>query len=176
MEDQITVRTELVDVDENDHHFLVELHNDPDVLRNLTDPTPITLESHMRWWRGLNPDREVRKIFTINGQRAGFCKFYQIDKRNMSCVLGADLHRDFRGHGYSYLMWEHMLNECFFVMSLHRVSLTTAEYNDIAQRVYRKLGFLEEGKMVDSLFRDGRFYDQICMYMLKDHYLQKRLP
>lgn len=173
-DDGDTVRTELLDVDDSDHEFLVSLHNDPLVLRNLTDPSPITLDSHMRWWRGLNPVREVRKMFAVNGKRAGFCKFYAVDRMNMSCVLGADLHESFRGRGLSYMMWELMLDHCFNHMSLHRVSLTTASYNTIAQNVYKKMGFVEEGRLVQSLFRDGKFYDQIGMFMLRDHYLQRR--
>lgn len=168
-----TLRMELVDVDDSDHEWLVSLHNDPVVLHNMTDPSPITIESHMRWWRSLNPDREIRKIFLVNGHRAGFCKFYSIDKQNMCCVLGADLHKDFRGHGLAYMMWELMLDTCFDQLSLHRVSLTTAEYNVIAYKVYKKLGFLDEGKLTESLFRDGVFHDQIMMYMLRNDYSER---
>lgn len=163
---------ELVDIQDSDHSWLVELHNDPLVLRNLTDPVPITYEDHVLWWSSLNRHREVRKVFTVDGQRAGLCKFYQIDRMNQNCVLGADLHRDFRGRGLSYHMWEQMLAFCFDELKLHRVSLTTAEYN-FASKIYAKLGFLEEGRLVKSLFRDGQFHDQIAMYMLRDDYTRK---
>jgi RimJ/RimL family protein N-acetyltransferase len=163
--------TALVDVTDGDHEWLVELHNDPLVLRNLTHPTPITLEGHLAWWRGLNPSREIRQIFTVDGDRAGFVKFYQIDRANRNCVLGADLHRDFRGRGHARSMWALMLRTCFVEMKLHRVSLTTAAYNTIAQRVYTGLGFREEGRLVQSLWRDGRFHDQICMHLLASDYV-----
>lgn len=166
-----TIRTELIDVTDTHHLWLVELHNDPLVLRNLTNPSPITLADHVRWWRSLDRTKEIRKIFVVNGHPAGFCKFYAIDRQNASCVLGADLHPDFRGKGLSYMMWELMLDVCFNQYSMNRVALTTAEYNTIAQRVYSKLGFLEEGRLVQSLFRDGKFYDQVAMYMLRDQYL-----
>lgn len=154
-------------VDDSDHIWLVDLHNDPDVLRNLTNPMPITLESHMRWWKNIcNSHSEIRMIFELDGQPAGFTKFYSIDKNNHSCILGADLHKDYRGKGLAKHMWSLMIDYCFKELLLHRISLTTAEYNHIAIKVYKNLGFLEEGRLKESLFRDNKFYDQICMYMI----------
>ena len=155
------------DVEFEDHRWLVELHNDPMVLHNITDPNPITLDSHLKWWSNLN-NKQKRFIFCVDGVRAGFCKFYDIDNTNNNCILGADLHIKFRGKGYSVHMWRLMLEYCFDVLKLHRVSLQTASYNEIAQKTYNRIGFKTEGLLVESLFRDGKYYDQICMYFLKE--------
>lgn len=166
-----------------DHEWLVELHNDPIVLHNLTDPRPITLDQHMKWWSTIerNP-REQRLIFMVDaidgkpGVRAGFTKFYSIDCSNFSCVLGADLHKDFRGKGLAKHMWSRMLDEALTCrgLMLNRASLTTAEYNTIGQKVYRGLGFKEEGRQVRSLYRDGKYWDQICMYAMSDDWLKAK--
>jgi|SRR5581483_397299 len=153
---------------DNDHEWLVGLHNDEEVLHNLTDPRPITLESHLQWWRSLDSNKQIRKVFCFDGTRAGFTKFYAIDQPNKNCVLGADLHRDFRGKGLAKHMWTLMCRFCFEDLGLHRVSLTTASYNQRAQHVYRALGFSEEGRLIESLYRNGEYHDQICMYLLKD--------
>jgi RimJ/RimL family protein N-acetyltransferase len=160
----------LREVEDDDHEWLVELHNDPLVLRNITHPYPITLESHMKWWKSLNQQKEMRLIFTVNGERAGFCKFYDIDKENESCILGADIHASHRGKGYANVMWRLMLDVCFSNMALHRASLTVADFNEVGKRVYKKVGFIEEGRLHDSLFRDGKFHDQIMMYKLNEMY------
>ena len=157
----------LREVEDDDHEWLVELHNDPLVLRNITHPYPITLETHMKWWKGLNTAKELRLIFTVNDERAGFCKFYEIDTLNKNCVLGADIHASHRGKGYANVMWRLMLDVCFNNLDLHRVSLTVAEYNDVGQKVYRKVGFVEEGRLCDALLRDGKYHDQIMMYRLR---------
>jgi RimJ/RimL family protein N-acetyltransferase len=153
----------------DDHEFLLSLHNDPIVLHNLTNPTPITMEQHLIWWeKTKNNCKERRFIFTVNGQPAGFTKFYSMDAANLNCVLGADLHKDFRGKGYAKFMWNLMLEYCFYTLGMYRVSLTTAKYNLIGQKVYKNLGFIEEGRFKESLFRDGKFYDQILMYKLSN--------
>lgn len=157
------------------HQWLLELHNDPLVLNNLTHPTPVTMKEHLAWWKKIRRDkRQMRCIFTIDGQNAGMCKFYDIDDVNGSCVLGADLHADFRGKGHAIHMWERMLELCFVGRRLHRVSLTTAEFNEVARYVYTKLGFKEEGRMHQSLRRDGKYHDQVCMRLLRDEWESRR--
>lgn len=155
-------------VADDDHKFLVELHNDPVVLKNMTHAEPITMDSHLAWWNKIkNNPNQLRLIFEVGDKPAGFTKFYDIDSGNRNCVLGADIHNDFRGKGYARLMWTLMLRRCFDDMHLHRVSLTTAIYNEVGHHVYKSLGFKEEGRLTQSLWRDGTYHDQIIMYMLK---------
>lgn len=159
---------------ETDHEWLVDLHNDPVVLHNMTHSQPITMAHHLAWWKKISHDhRQIRLIFEVNGVRAGLTKFYDIDRANQNCVLGADLHREFRGMGFAHHMWELMLDRCFNNIALHRVSLTTAEYNLAALHVYKKLGFKGEGRLVESLFRNGKFYDQIMMHMLRSDWTSR---
>lgn len=167
MRNAIPDNMRLREVDDDDHEWLFKLHNDPVVLHNMTHPEEISFESHMRWWDGIKTStNQMRLVFTVDSVRAGFAKFYDIDRTNHCCVLGGDIHSDFRGKGYAKHMWALMLNKCFDDLQLHRVSLTTAEYNVVAQRVYFGLGFKHEGKLTQSLFRDGRYWDQVCAYML----------
>ena len=152
----------------DDHEWLVELHDDPEVLRNVTHPQKITLEQHLLWWNRIsNMCDQARLIFEIDHERVGFTKFYDIDHINHSCVLGADIHGSHRGKGYAKYMWTLMLDKCFYELELHRVSLTTACYNAVGQHIYSSLGFVEEGRLIESLYRDGNYHDQICMYMLR---------
>ncbi len=162
------MRYALREVKDDDHPWLVELHNDPVVLHNLTDPRPITLESHLSWWTGINKDaKQQRALFCADDLRIGFAKIYDIDLVNSNCILGGDIHRDFRGRGLAKVMWNLVLERCFNGLSLHRAGLSTASYNEIAQRLYKGLGFREEGRKVESLRRDGVYYDQVCMYITR---------
>lgn len=163
-------------VDDSDHAWLVALHNDPEVLRNLTHPSPITMEQHMAWWNSTKHDlKQARFIFCLDGARVGFAKIYDIDYVNRNCVLGADIEKSYRGYGHAKHLWQLMLGYCFgdHALKLHRVSLTTAAFNNVGQRVYRGLGFREEGRKVQSLLRDDMFHDQIAMFMLRDDWVQR---
>ncbi len=155
-------------VHDDDHPWLVALHNDPTVLHNMTHPQPITMDDHMRWWKSIvDTTSQIRMIFTVNNEPVGFAKFYDVDLRNSSCLLGADIHKTFRGQGLAKPMWTLMIRYCFESLLLHRIALTVAEYNLIGLHVYEGLGFTREGHMIQSLSRDGHYFDQICMYMLQ---------
>jgi len=156
----------LRNITNDDLQWLVDLHNDPLVLRNVTDPNPIDMVDQKKWFTSINENpRQERMIFEIRGRPAGIAKFYDIDQTNHCCVLGADLHKDFRGKKLSKFMWNLMLDYCFNQLHMHRVSLTVAEYNVIAKHVYSSLGFKEEGRLCQSLYRDGHYFDQVCMVM-----------
>jgi RimJ/RimL family protein N-acetyltransferase len=134
----------------------------------MTHNEPITMASHLLWWDKIRRDRsQLRLIFEIHGDRAGFAKFYDIDDGNKCCTLGADIDSDHRGNGYAKHLWTLMLTKVFDEMHLHRAGLTTAAYNDHARSIYERLGFCEEGRLVESLKRMGGFHDQIMMFMLK---------
>lgn len=163
-------------VEDSDHEWLCSLHNDPNVLQNMTNDEPITLESHLAWWeKTRRSTTEERLVFCVDGARAGFTKFYSIDRRNERCILGADLHADFRGKGLARIMWSLMLERCFVEHRLNRVSLTTAEYNGVAIHVYKTMGFKEEGRFIRSLKRGATYHDEILMYMLREDY-EKNSP
>lgn len=161
--------TRLRNITDEDHEWLVELHNDPVVLDNVKDPRPITLAGHLRWWNGIKSSaKEERMIFTVDTQPAGLTKFYFIDHYNHNCTLGADIHRSHRGQGYAREMWSLMLERCFLGHNLHRVALSTMDYNHVGRHLYARLGFIEEGRMKDYHLRDETYYDAICMYMTVD--------
>jgi len=77
-------------------------------------------------------------------------------------VLGMDVHRDYRGHGLGRNLLEAALAKAKEV-GLIRVDLTVYAGNAAAIDLYRKCGFVEEGRIVKGRFLDGRFDDVIQM-------------
>ena len=51
----------------------------------------------------------------------------------------------------------------FEALQLHRISLTVLADNHRAIAAYRKCGFVEEGRLRDTLWRDGCWHDDIVM-------------
>jgi RimJ/RimL family protein N-acetyltransferase len=152
----------------DEHEWLLSVHNDPEVLKFLTHPHSVSLTEHMEWFKHISRHENSEAFIAENdGVRFGITKFYQLDHDNGSCGLGANIHKDHRGKGYAKPMWSLMLDRCFNFYKFHRVWLTTAEYNIVGHKIYSSLGFIEEGRQIQSLNRNGRYYDQICMYMLR---------
>ena len=51
-------------------------------------------------------------------------------------------------------------------VGIHRLQCAVFERNEAARQFLQTSGFLEEGKRVDALYVDGRYYDEISYYKL----------
>jgi RimJ/RimL family protein N-acetyltransferase len=78
-----------------------------------------------------------------------------------------------RGRGLGGEAAELLLRFAFDEIGLHRVELRVFAFNEPALRLYRRLGFREEGRRRELLFRDGQFHDDIVMAMLADEYRRR---
>ena len=54
------------------------------------------------------------------------------------------------------------------IRGLTRIELAVREDNERAIHLYKKLGFNVEGKHINSLLIDGKYYNQISMALLLD--------
>ncbi len=63
-----------------------------------------------------------------------------------------------------------LLRFAFHEMNLHRVWLSTLEYNERAISCYCKCGFVEEARLRQDVFRHGRYWDFIVMGVLREEF------
>lgn len=82
--------------------------------------------------------------------------------------------REFWGKGYGSDAMKLALDYAFDELNLRRVSLSVFEYNPRAIRCYEKLGFQHEGRVRQSINREGRRWDLVYMGILKEEWLALR--
>lgn len=73
-----------------------------------------------------------------------------------------------RGYGQSTL--EQVLQQAFSTFDAHRVWLDVMEHNTRARSLYRKLGFVEEGRLRDSVKTANGFVSMWLMSMLEPEF------
>ena len=61
----------------------------------------------------------------------------------------------------------------FEELNLHRVSLRVYTFNERAMKSYAKLGFVEEGRLRQAMFRHGAWHDVVLMAILADEWFEK---
>lgn len=91
--------------------------------------------------------------------------------------LCADLHimignEDNRGKGIGTFAVTSIVNHAFYNLNLRRLQLEVLEYNQVAQKLYAKIGFVEEGRKRKAVFKDGQYVDELIMGLLRDDYLR----
>jgi RimJ/RimL family protein N-acetyltransferase len=72
-----------------------------------------------------------------------------------------------RGEGFGGEAIRLVLGFAFRELNLHRVQLGVFSYNQRAYALYKKLGFVEEGRRRHLLRRDGAWHDDIVMSILE---------
>ncbi|KAJ3496248.1 hypothetical protein NLG97_g2795 [Lecanicillium saksenae] len=80
--------------------------------------------------------------------------------------LGMGIHKDFQGQGYGTEALNWVMDWAFNYANIHRLGLTVYEWNTVAYAVYKKVGFQEEGRKRESLYKTGRRWDEIIMGVL----------
>jgi RimJ/RimL family protein N-acetyltransferase len=108
-------------------------------------------------------------IHERDGDRlVGTCAFSQFDGDNGSALYHITIgEKDAWGRGYGTEATRLMLDHAFDVLGLHRVALYVFEFNERAIRAYRRCGFVIEGRSRESIFRDGRWWDELAMSVLE---------
>lgn len=102
------------------------------------------------------------------GRFVGTCAFSQLDGDNGSALYHITIgEKDAWGQGYGTEATRLMLDHAFGVLALHRIALFVFEFNERAIRAYRRCGFVVEGRSRESIFRDGRWWDEIAMSVLE---------
>ena len=61
----------------------------------------------------------------------------------------------------------------FDEMNLHRIDLTVDADNPRAIRCYQKCGFVEEGRLRENRYQQGKYGDQLVMSILRDEFYER---
>ncbi len=126
--------------------------------------------------RVVGPDSLALAIHLRDTDRLiGTCAFSQLDGDNGSALFHITIgEKDAWGRGYGTEATELMLEHAFERLGLHRVALSVFAFNERAIRAYRKAGFVVEGRARESIWRDGRYWDELQMSMLDSDWAARR--
>ena len=145
---------------------------DPEIARLARyQATPMRPEEIERFFaaRVVGPDTLAMAIHERASDRLiGTCAFSQLDGDNGSALYHITIgESDAWGHGFGTEATQLMLDHAFGTLGLHRIALFVFEFNERAIRAYRRCGYIVEGRSRESIFRDGRWWDELAMSVLE---------
>ena len=109
------------------------------------------------------------------GRLIGSCALSQVDGENGSAMYHITIgEKDTWGRGNGTEATQLMLDHAFGTLGLHRIALTVFEFNERAIRAYRRCGFIVEGRARESIWRDGRWWDELAMSVLSSEWRTRR--
>jgi RimJ/RimL family protein N-acetyltransferase len=135
---------------------------------------PISMAHEERFLRE-RPPNDFSNVFlaieTNKGVQIGTTGFLDISAEGRRAGLAITIgEKEYWSKGYGTDAVATLIRFAFEEMGLHRVWLTTIEYNERAITCYRKVGFHEEARLRQHVFRHGRYWDVIEMGILRDEF------
>jgi RimJ/RimL family protein N-acetyltransferase len=155
---------------------ITKWRNDPSLIQWLASPFRyIDNEVDVCWFNTYLAARSNNVRLAIcnveTGIIAGAVYLLGIDWINrhaeFSIVIGDDTAR---GHGLGQFATHGILRHAFGDLNLRRVSLTVLANNERAINLYRKIGFVEEGRARQAVFKNNEYIDLIQMAMLAEEF------
>jgi len=78
--------------------------------------------------------------------------------------------KDYWGNGYGTEATRLILEYGFQQLNLHRISSSAFAFNERSIRLHKKVGFKEEGRQREAIFKNGRFHDLVYFGILRDEW------
>lgn len=152
------------------------LRNDADTAYYLTSVIPVNEVAQGVWFTSVSqdPTKLYMSILTKDDEFIGIVRMDEWDRINRSIRIGVDIVPDMRRKGYATTAYSLLLSYLFYELALHRVWLLVTEFNTRALSLYKKIGFKEEGRMRDAIFRNNRFHYYVMMSILAKEYEKKK--
>jgi RimJ/RimL family protein N-acetyltransferase len=155
----------------------VEWLNDNDVCQYLMIYYPMSMAIEEKWFEDntkRSPSEQVlvMEIFTESGWKAigniSLMNFSDIDREAEVGLFIGD--KSEWGKGYGRKALKLMLNYGFYTLNLNRIYLRVYENNLRGIRAYKATGFIEEGRMRQAKFSNGKYLDVLLMSVLRDEW------
>lgn len=171
------MRLELGDValrsfTEHDAEALVPLANDRQVSRNMRDLFPFPYgPEHARSFLEKVNQPGFGHVFAIEvkGELAGACGVHPMhDVYAKGAEIGYWLGRRFHGRGVATTAIGALTRYGFETLGLERLEARVFAWNAASARVLEKNGFVREGTLRNSVFKDGQLIDSWLYAKLRE--------
>ena len=173
-------RVRLRGVREDDLTTLAQWEMDPGRMATLTNwvapPSEAAAKERIAKWSANENDNLGFAIETLGDLPVlvGNIGIWGVRPKDRCATLGIALGRQYIGRGYGTDAMRIIVDYGFREMGLHRIQLGVAPFNPAGIRAYEKAGFVEEGRLRESVLHDGRWYDEVLMSIIDHEWAARR--
>ena len=133
---------------------------EPTLIKWLGEPfRHINWETEETWFQHYlaHRNQQVRLMIWAGAQAIGLVQLTGIHTVHRSAEFSLLIgEAAFRGQGYGHEATRHCLQHAFSDLNLHRLELRVRADNQPALRLYRRVGFVEEGRLRQAIFKQGQ--------------------
>ena len=158
-------------------HFL-KWFNDPEIVQYLDMYLPMTEMGEEKFIEELGTTRVNSDIILVieaiegaSTKPIGNCGLHQINQKDRDAVFGIVIgEKDYWSKGYGLEAAALIINYGFQQLNLHRISSAAVAFNERSIKFHNKLGFREEGRLRQAMFKNGQYHDRLEFGLLREEW------
>lgn len=166
---EFTIRKPSADNAEEIINYSKLLFSSTDQVLTIPEEYTITVEGEMEWIKNINNNpNSLLLIAKLNYKIIGFLFFIHNSKKKIAHTgeFGVNVHPEYQGKGVGHKLVETLLKWARQNEQIEKVVLQVFATNENAIKLYKKLGFIEEGLHIKAIKQlDGQYVDIIQMYI-----------
>jgi RimJ/RimL family protein N-acetyltransferase len=140
-----------------------------DCMVTLPEEFNVTLEDEVKFIQKLEDGpNSVAILAEHEGKMIGMIDFHGKTTRkriNHTGAFGMAVYPEYRGDGIGTLLIQTLFDWVSQHPSIRKVGLAVFSTNENAIKLYKKMGFIEEGRRANEIqIADGKFIDDVIMY------------
>jgi UDP-4-amino-4,6-dideoxy-N-acetyl-beta-L-altrosamine N-acetyltransferase len=156
-------------IEERDLDMVLAWRNSPRVRSYMYTDHVITPEEHRAWFeRTRQAEFPAALIFEYQGSPVGLKSFSQVDRHNNRCYWGFYLGETGLPRGCGTAMGFLALEYIFEQHGFRKLCAEAFAFNEGSARYHTRLGFVEEGRFVRHVLKNGRYEDVVSFAIFRD--------
>jgi RimJ/RimL family protein N-acetyltransferase len=157
-----------------DEQELANQANNKKIFNNLRDlfPHPYTITEAKKWIRfNLNIDPPENMAIIVDGKVAGGIGIKRMeDIYHLNMEIGYFLGEEYWGKGITTEAVRQFVEFVFKTFDIRRIFAPVFEFNIASQKVLEKIGFRKEAILHQSLYKNGKFHNEIIYALLREEF------
>lgn len=135
---------------------------------------PFRKEDELKWYESFSAMSDGIYHFAIDrndtGDYIGGCGVADINQKSRVITIGIYIGKPHQNEGFGSEAMRLFVDFCFMEMNMNKVKLHVYEFNKRAIHCYEKIGFQVEGKLRQELYRNGEYWDEWIMSLLRSEW------
>jgi len=159
--------------------YFLKWFNDPEVIQYLSSfYLPMTEMAEEKYIEDVGTTRASTSasfvIEAIDGETTkpiGNVGLHNINTKDHGASFGIAVgDKEYWSKGYGTEAARLIIDYGFQQLNLHRISSSAIAFNERSIRMHKNLGFVEEGRMREAIFKNGQYHDQIGFGLLRSEW------
>lgn len=148
----------------SDLEMVLRWRNSDRVRGNMYTDHVISPEEHRAWFEKVSDEkRSLHFAFEYLGKPIGIVNINQIDRANNKCLWGFYIGESNLPKGCGSAMGFFALDYLFGSLGFRKVTGEVFAFNEDSMKFHKRLGFVEEGRLLRHLLKNGTYQDVVTL-------------